>query len=302
MYMWKILCASYPTEFRQTSPYCKKIVDNPRLSMRDYLSLVKDDACSWATILSLWTEYALIPELVEIAQIHNIIALEINSPLRSAALDESRSQDVATLNDRILRTWSELAQTSGALKHLRVLKLYGQKDLSGITFQYISAFPSLEMCVVARSDGLTSLTATRVALEYGWSARQERERADIFNFSKPHGSQRTHEPSVKWEDHNDSWQLVPPTLPEDIPLLEFTVGQRWEWPRNDFDIVFFYRERKDRMAMTNAGIKRRRRDTTTCGMGDNGTVPKKAKQPSIKNSRQKDLTGLLAEFSGSFPS
>jgi hypothetical protein len=270
--------------------------------MRDYLSLVKDDACSWATILSLWTEYALIPELVEIAQIHNIISLEINSTLRFAALDESRSQAVATLNDRILRTWSELSQTSGALKHLRVLKLYGQKDLSGITFEYISAFPSLEMCVVAQSDGLTSLAATRVALEYGWSARQERERADIFNFSKPHGSQRTHEPSVKWEDHNDSWQLVPPTLPEDIPLLEFTVGQKWIWPRNDIDIVTFYRERKDCMAMTNAGIKKRRRDTTTGGMGDHGTVPKKAKQPSMKNARQKDLTGLLAEFSGSFPS
>jgi hypothetical protein len=258
--------------------------------MRDYLSLVKNDACSWVAALNLWTEYAWTPELVEIANVNNIISLEINSPLRYDVLDEHQSQGVVTLNDRILRTWSELTQTSGAFKHLRVLKLYGQTNLTGITFRYLSAFPSLEMCVIALCDGLTSRSAAKLAGAYGWLLRHDRELEEIHELSKP-GSQRRYEPGIEWEDCKNSKRLIPPTLPKDTPLLEFTVGQRWERPRNNFELVVYYRDGIDKKAE----IKKRK--DCIFAVGDGEMVPKRAKKPTLKNTGQKDLSGLLAEFS-----
>ncbi|KAL1988178.1 hypothetical protein VTN96DRAFT_708 [Rasamsonia emersonii] len=288
MYMWKVFCTAYPTEFRKVSKYCEMVIDPPKMPMQEYLSLVKNDACRWVVGLTVCTEYARTPELVEVAHVENIVALEISTPLQTRLVLEDEEVEIAALSDRIVRTWSELAEGSGAFKHLRVLRLCGQQNLSAIVFQYFKAFPSLRVCIAARCSGLTTQSAMELARTYGWQAETEGELWKLYKCPASRSSQKSGT-VVSWD--GDPKNMIPPSVQQDTPVLDFKIGLRRGIPRKDSQRVVFWREELE----SGTGVKRRK--DSNVAVGEEMEPRKRSKKPVMKNARQKDLSGLLAEFS-----
>lgn len=279
--MWKIFCAAYPVEFRRLSQHCDSRIEHPRYSLSGYINLVKSSSDSWATRLNIWTEFARVPELVELADVTNIVSLEVNT---SSHPLESQDHEVASLNDRILRTWGELAETTGAFKHLQVMRLYQQRELTEQSFRYLSRLPALEYCVLAMCDRMTQESAVRTAISEGWNVMKGAPDQKTFQFSG-RASSKKHQGRTKWRrDRTDG--LLPVSLPGDIPILEFSVGRRHEKLR-DRDVVVMQRKH------THKGNKRSLADTASVE-NDRG-AEKRTKKPVMKQ-RGKDLSGMLADF------
>lgn len=249
--------------------------------MSDYIKLVKSSNDSWATKLNIWTEFARVPELVQLADVTNLISLEVNT---SEDTPEPQVQEVVSLNDRILRTWSELAETSGAFKHLRVLRLYQQRDLTEQSFCYLSRLPALEYCVLAMCDRMTQKHAIRAARSQGWAIAEEVADLKTIEFSLL-ATSRNLVGETKWlGDRLDG--EIPASLSSDIPVLEFSVGQRHEKLR-DRDIIIM------QLRHVHQGNKHGLTQTTS-SENDRG-AQKKPRKPVTKQ-RGKDLSGILAEF------
>lgn len=278
--MWKIFCVCYPTEFRQVSPFCRMTVDRPSFLMRDYLNLVKSAGCDWATQLVIWTEYAFTPELVEIADVLNLVSLEVNTGTTVAFQNDNINQAISTVDDRILRTWAELIESSGAFPHLRILKLNEQRHLTKAAFLYLSKFPSLEYCIVAMCDTLTSKSAITAAEAHGWQICQDNPTGAIYDFSERRVDFRT-----KWRDEVPA-SLIPSSLPKDIPVLEYIVGQKRERLAVGSFVYVFRRNR------ANTSETNKRKPDTEDRLP---LIGRKARKPMMKG-RGKDLSGLLGEF------
>lgn len=126
------------------------------MSMWEYLDLLKSDSLAWGVILTMFVSCASVPELVEIASVKNIVALELNT---SSELETIFNTEIGTsvtaLNDRIVRTWSELEKSSGAFAHLRVLKISHQRQMSTVSLRYFKSFPSLRYLIIHDCPDLT---------------------------------------------------------------------------------------------------------------------------------------------------
>ncbi|RLL95742.1 hypothetical protein CFD26_103683 [Aspergillus turcosus] len=168
LYMWKLYATAYPAEFRGVAKYRSMKVSWPQMTLREYWSVVKSDSLSWRAVLTLTPSFARAPELVEIANIKNLVALEIGRPLHLMPMPDNSEPHVAGLNDRIARTWSELAESSGAFTHLRVLRLYCQPDLSPVGIRYLSALPGLCLIIAHGCPALNSFLKGESLAEDGW--------------------------------------------------------------------------------------------------------------------------------------
>ncbi|KAL2001620.1 hypothetical protein VTN02DRAFT_1529 [Thermoascus thermophilus] len=287
MYMWKLFATAYPREFRQIADYRAMKIEGPRLPMRDYLGLVKDDALNWAVALTLSTEFARTPELVDIGKVRNIVALEISTtPSKPPPGPDEDAVPVAVLDDRIVRTWSELAQTSGAFQHLRVLRVYHQEQLSPIVFQYFRVFPALRVLVVQDCRGLTPESAEAAARTHGWeigAAKHRDEETDIYDSD------------TVYECYAASGTLLDgrreePSIDPDTPILDFQVGQAVRGgvsrkARKLKPTVFL---RKGFMADQTMGKRR--------SEAPEPPNRKRTSTPRMKKLGGKDLAGFLAEF------
>lgn len=279
--MWKIFCAAYPVEFRRLCQHCESRVGSPRYPLSDYIKLVKSSSDSWATRLNIWTEFARVPELVELADVTNLVSLEVNTSRDTPEL--SQDQEVVSLNDRVLRTWSELAETSGAFKHLRVLRLYHQRDLTEQAFCYLSTLPALEYCVLAKCDRMTHNSAIQTARSQGWIVIEDDPNQEMIHFS-PLATSKNFVGETKWRGDRPDGD-IPTSVPSDVPILEFSVGQRHEKLR-DHEIFIMYRKHAHK------GYKRSLVDIVSSG---NDHAQKKTRKPAMKQ-RGKDLSGMLADF------
>lgn len=278
--MWKIFCACYPNEFRQVLPFFRIAVDEPHFQMRDYLNLVNSTDCDWATQLVIGTEYAFIPELVEVSNVANLVSLEMFTGKSVPYLTNDVNQAVSTVDDRVIRSWTELIDSSGAFRHLRILKLYKQPHITAASFHFFTEFPSLEYCIVAMCDGLTSESAIQVAEEHGWQICQDKPVGAVYDFS--------HELLNLWK----SWRkkvpdgLIPSSLPKDIPVLEFVVGLKQERLVASSSSVHVFR----RDPTKTRERSKRKFEEQMPARGD-----RKQKKPTVKD-RGRDLSGVLGEF------
>lgn len=214
LYMWKLFATVYPLQFRSRSRYRSMKIEGPKMPMRDYLGLVKSDSLHWRLVLTVATEVARVPELVQITTLRNLVALEIFSSQRAPVIPDETEVSVTTLNDRVVRTWSELAQSSGTFAHLRVLRLYHQKDLSAVALRYMKAFPSLTSVIVHDCPGLTSNISNDCTQVDGW------EVADIPELLEPTELYSCYTTAMDLGDEGRQ-----PTMDKGIPVLDFQVGQ-----------------------------------------------------------------------------
>ncbi|KKK16088.1 hypothetical protein P175DRAFT_0561181 [Aspergillus ochraceoroseus IBT 24754] len=211
LHMWKFFATVYPDQFREIEQYRSMKIESPRVSMREYLGLVKSDSLSWRVVLTLGASYARVPELVGIAEIKNLVALEVAALARVEKIQDE-TIPMTALNDRILRTWSELTRTAGAFPHLRVLVLHRQTSLSRTSLRYLETLPSLRSIVAFECPGIASAFSHKTEAD-GWEimAQEHSPGDNLYDYYRM---------SLAAVNGPES-----PTLAE-RPILDFRVGQK----------------------------------------------------------------------------
>ena len=243
------------------------------MSMQEYLGLVKSDSLSWRTVLTLASSFARVPELVEIANIKNLVALEIATPSHPAPVLDEAEPPLAALSDRIVRTWGELAQDVGAFAHLRVLVLSHQKDLSQLTLGYLRDFPSLQMVVAEDCPGLVSASAANPGVE-GWEVVFEPGRAEtLYEY---------YQSSVRDEAKESS-------VLADAPILDFQVGRKAGRALGE-------RLKKPRLVCLRRAKAYEREPALKRPRVAASARPRGAKRAVMKERSAKDLGGILQEL------
>jgi hypothetical protein len=237
------------------------------------------------------TEFARTPELVEIANVKNLCALEV-STTSPAQTSLGNDVPVAALSDRIVRTWSELAQTCGAFRHLRVLRLYGQQSLTEVVFDYFRLFPSLSVIVAGDCGKLVTESAKDLAVAYRWEIvnkrRRKRRDGESKEFDELETAHKCYRASVE-----DDKRMKAISLDPELPILDCQIGSRYVKSRRSKTTVFLQGHLDSDMASL-ALHKRKRPGLIEYDLAEGRT---KVRKPVLKNVPGKDLTGLLAEFS-----
>lgn len=180
LHTWMIMAKVYPQHFRQLSPSYSLHIDKPTEPLKLYIDMVSSDSCDWCGALSLSTSNATIADLVAIGNMTNLVALEIftiSSPYRCLGGISDASKGLG-LDDRIVRSWVEAAESMGSLQQLRVLRIAHQRTLTTQALRMLETLPRLEVVVVyhcaAINEKLGQYPRWRddeVRVE-GWTARK----------------------------------------------------------------------------------------------------------------------------------
>ncbi|KAL1961215.1 hypothetical protein VTO42DRAFT_3161 [Malbranchea cinnamomea] len=168
LYMWKLYATAFPQQFLELSPYHSFTPPFKVMPTRDYFNLISSDDLCWSTLLSISTGFLSLSELVDVARVTNLAALEISSSSQLGA-DEEPSPTVLT--DRVLRNWGELADTGGAFKQLRLLVLRSHAEVTDRLFSYLDHFPSLVAVMVIDCPLLAGPSTLGTGHAHGWKAR-----------------------------------------------------------------------------------------------------------------------------------
>ncbi|KAL4744253.1 hypothetical protein BDW72DRAFT_105813 [Aspergillus terricola var. indicus] len=206
--MWKLFATVYPAQFAEVEQYRSMKIEGPKLSMKEYLGLVKSDVLSWRVVLTLATSYARVPEIVGISEIKNLCALDIATPARADTLLDNTDLQLTALTDRIVRSWSESAQAGEAFSHLRVLILRHQTGLSKIALHYLRSFPKLQSVVAFRCPGIES-TFSGGDVD-GWAVAEVKRSA----------------PATLYEYYEAICKAASGgSMPAESPVLDFQIGE-----------------------------------------------------------------------------
>ncbi|PYH46139.1 uncharacterized protein BP01DRAFT_364913 [Aspergillus saccharolyticus JOP 1030-1] len=208
---WKVFATAYPEEFRQLAPHRVMKVENPLMAMQDYLGLVRSESLSWKATLTLAATHARVPDLVGLANIPNLVALEIATPLQFEGVQEESEAPMVNLNDRIVRSWAELAQTSKGLANLRVLMLQHQSEISSAALRYLHDLPALQFLVLNGCRVIPVGATVGLELE-GWAV------VDIGEVPKS-----LHAIYTKTLEIDGAEQS---SLPAEAPMFSLQVGQK----------------------------------------------------------------------------
>lgn len=113
----------------------------PPLPFADYFKGLSSPSLDWLTCLRISPKYVDKVDLVKIAGIPNLAILDLSDNLATVDLSPSRFEE------RIFKTWAELALKDGAFQHLRALLFGWQSALSIWIFNYLNSFPALRLLV-----------------------------------------------------------------------------------------------------------------------------------------------------------
>ncbi|KAL4930674.1 uncharacterized protein BDV17DRAFT_35987 [Aspergillus undulatus] len=277
LHMWKLLATAYPAEFSKIEQYRSMKIEGPKLSMRDYLGLTKSDSMSWRVVLTLGASYARIPELVGISEIRNLVALDIASPPDPALLPDDTSLQVTALTDRIIRSWSELAETTDAFTQLRVLILRHQLDLSKVALHYLRAFPNLQFVVAFDCPGI-STTLSKGDVD-GWTISEMKD-------STPKTLYGFYDANCKSFGGNG-------LLTAETPVLDFQIGQMKSKSRraDSHSAVYLQRTNDAPTVDPEASSRKRNRVRTLDGQREQSRKPK-----AVMKDRTRDIGDVLSSF------
>ena len=175
-HVWRAFAASYSRalEFGQPQYRYHLQIRQPSLVLHSYFSGLTSRDASWLTCLRISPKETRTADLVAIANITNITALDLSDG--RVTIDTRLS----AFDERVLRTWAELAQSGRAFQHLRVLMFGWQEQLSFWLFKYLSRFPALERIVLTDCPHLHQRNRKdweQLALDAGFEARHAKKSA-----------------------------------------------------------------------------------------------------------------------------
>ncbi|KAJ5157372.1 uncharacterized protein N7482_008472 [Penicillium canariense] len=233
LYMWKIFTARYPQDFPRLSPFYSLKTDFPKSPLKGYLDIMKCDACHWRAVLSLSTVHATVTDLVDISNQKNLVALEINRNMRAPKISSDMGiENGAELEDGIVRSWLEVAQATGTLQNLQVLRIHEQHNLTHQVFWMLEQLPRLKLVVVyccrkfTQEFGQPTARTKHGVQVAGWNAQRldwisdGPQKGDAL---KRLGSLLDVYKDVLTSEDIDS-KSTPPILGSAIPIMEFDLS------------------------------------------------------------------------------
>lgn len=243
------------------------------MPMRDYLNQIKSDTLHWGVALTLFTSFASVPELVEIANVKNLVALELNTSSELETFSSETDLPMTALNDRIVRTWSDLA-VSGAFAHLRVVRISHQKQVSPVILRLLRSFPSLRLLVICDCPNIARLFKKGSKAIEGWQP------ADIL---VDDDSDTAHD--KLYGCYRASFTMDEDTKAPDVPILSFQIGREMRRSTNtpSFDTIYLERQGHPEQETPEPAAKRQK-------------VPGKHSRATMREHKGKNLNSVLQEF------
>jgi len=272
--MWKLLATAYPSQFREISQYRLMKIEGPRMPMRDYLNQIKSDTLHWRVALTMFTSFASVPELVEISNVKNLVALELNTSSELETFSSDTDLPMTALNDRIVRTWSELA-ASDAFAHLSVLRISHQKQVSPVILRYLRSFPLLRLLVICDCPSVSRLFKKNSKPIEGWQPMDtvvDDDDSDAAH-DKLYGCYRA------------SFTINEDTKAPDVPILSFQIGRemRRSTKTPSFDTIYLVRQSHPEQETSEPAAKRQK-------------VPGRHSRVTMREHKGRNLDSVLQEF------
>lgn len=132
--------------------------------LKGYIDIMSNANCDWRAVLSLSTNYATVEDLLAVGSMRNLVALEITkTPWQPHKYSPDITPRAANeLEDGVIRTWVDLAESTGSLQHLRVIRLYQQALTKPAVLQLLQRLPNLQLIVIYQCERFTqSLSHTK---------------------------------------------------------------------------------------------------------------------------------------------
>lgn len=291
----------YPEQFSQISPsYCLR-TRAPKMPLKGYIDIIRSDACYWRAVLSLSSVYASIADLVDIGNLKNLVALEINSRVYDPSMSAKIStREVIELDDGVVRSWAEAAESTKSLQNLQVLRIHQQKSLTHHIFWMLGKLPRLNLVVIYQCNNFTQefsnhKARTKLGVQVGgWNAQRldwlpdGQQKMDALKRLRP--LSQVYEEGLSPKDTNR--MLKAPMLGSDTPIMEFGL------PALDCDDP----ERENRRAQYAA--KSIFLFTRATEQNDRKRAPEHIQQPRntgkriMKERRGRDMADVVGDFFG----
>ncbi|KPI44662.1 uncharacterized protein AB675_8637 [Cyphellophora attinorum] len=223
---WRVLASTYAEQMSAKHHRYHIEIRQPSLSLPDYFSGLTSR--NWLACLRLSPKETRTADLINICEITNLAVLDLSNGQVSFGPDNVKSP----FDERILRSWAELAATGQAFVRLEALML-GWEQLGLWLFQYLPCFPALTKLVITDSSYLHQKNRKSwepVALNYGWEARHAKRSAKSLRpvFDEP----AFHRFAVsgilsQYSDAEDLPRNEQKT--SDLPVVEACLGMPKKW-------------------------------------------------------------------------
>lgn len=174
---WRTIASSQGDNFNTLRYRYYIEIRRPPLPFADYFKGLSSPSLDWLTCLRISPKYADKADLVKIAGISNLAILDLSDNLATVELSPSN------FDERIFRTWAELAFQGGAFKHLRALLFGWQPAISTWIFKYLDSFPALRLLIVTACPefGQSNRKAWEpIATQAHWEARHAKKSVQLM--------------------------------------------------------------------------------------------------------------------------
>lgn len=141
-HIWRTFAAAYGSDFADKAYRYHLDIKMPANRLSDYYRGLDSPQLYWLSCLRISPKQISVPDLVSIAGISNLAVLDLSDG--QLYIDNRES----TLDLRVFRTWTDLARTGRAFKHLRVLLLGWQENIGAWIFDLLKHFPKLDTIVM----------------------------------------------------------------------------------------------------------------------------------------------------------
>lgn len=268
--------------------------------MKGYIDNIRSDACYWRAALSLSSVYASVSDLVDLGNLKNLVALEINSRVFDPSLPTNiETRDGIQLDDGVVRSWLDAAQSTGSLQNLQVLRIYQQNSLTHHILWMLEKLPRLKVVVIYQCGRFTQeLSHPKARTKHGvqvagWNIQRldwvpDGGKTDALKYLGP--LLKVYEDGLTLKDTDSKPKS--PMLHSNIPIMEFGL------PALDCDDS----EKEQRRAAYAA--KSIFILTRTSGLNDRKRAPQEIQQPRntgkriMKERGGRDMADVLGDFLG----
>ncbi|KAJ9502623.1 hypothetical protein H2202_001744 [Exophiala xenobiotica] len=315
LYTWRTFATAYPSseEFGQPEYRFRVDLPTPVLPYVEYFAGITSNDLSWLTCLrtSPNSKQMGTADLVAIHKITNLAVLDLSD---GPITIDNRS---STFDERVMRSWAELAVAGQAFRHLRVILFGWQEFLSDWIFKYVHAFPSL--CYIIVTDCPKMHQRNRrdwepLSVAMGWEARRAKRSVKdlrpIIESAKPGLGYISGFYDESMELFKDLTHSGRPDLVERLPLLEVEVGtpRLWRHIVDEFastrTIFFENIARQTRDEERSMAVQASNREQTKRARNQDMTPQGTASPPPKRNTRTghvprpsgKSVSDLLGEF------
>ncbi|EZF69176.1 hypothetical protein H105_08322 [Trichophyton soudanense CBS 452.61] len=283
LYLWKIFATAYPAEFNQISHRYLLKPSSKKMAVTNYLKLLSSASVDWTAVVSLSVELFEPHEFLEVANVRNLIGLEIRTqPKRT----EFGYEATVSVSDRVIKGWSEQALTGQAFEHLQILVLRLQTGLTEHMFAYLNAFPTLNAFLMQGCPRLYSKEAREMAEKHGWVPF-------VVHYSDHSLYKIIENMDSELESQTQDCRLM---CIDSLPVVDFSLYCRNLRSLHSEEQILFRRKYR---ATDHLSLQEKKAQKTHNGSDIAPSQPdSKQNKRVVKESCKKDMKGLLDQFNG----